>query len=103
MMGVTLSHHHGVPLLRLIRPGCYQHWCPGCGEPHRIEIGARAVDGRRIGFDGDILRPTFEPEMLVEDGARLCRYLLRGGQLHFAADCTHQLAGRRVELPDFPH
>jgi hypothetical protein len=101
-MGVTLSHHHGMPLLRLIRPGCYEHWCSGCAAPHRLEIGARMPSGQRLGFDGDIYRPSFEPEIVHEDGDRVCRYLLRGGRLHFAADCTHALAGQSVELPDFP-
>lgn len=102
MMGVTLSHHHGAPLLRLVRPGCYEHFCPGCGCAHRLEIGARGPDGRKLGFDGDIYTPGFEPEVVVLEGRRVCRYLLRGGRLFFADDCTHALAGKTVDLPDFP-
>lgn len=101
-MTATLSHHHGAPLLRLVRLGCYEHWCMGCGGPHRIEVGARAANGHKIGFDGDIYRPSFDPEMRHTSGASVCAYWLRAGRVHFSADCTHHLAGKVVDLPDYP-
>jgi hypothetical protein len=88
---------HGV--LRLVRPGVYLHWCPGCKTGHTFNISSTDhPEGRRWGFDGDLARPSVEPELSFPG----CTYLLRGGLIRYADDCSHALAGKVVPLPDYP-
>jgi hypothetical protein len=35
--------------------------------------------------------------------SRVCHYFLIHGELLFCTDCTHEMAGKRVKLPDIPH
>lgn len=32
---------------------------------------------------------------------RLCHYRIKHGRIHYGSDCTHDYAGRTVDLPDF--
>jgi hypothetical protein len=92
--------------------------CPACGNGHRFEKG-------RWEFDGDYVKPTFSPSMLVRSGhyapghrgdtcwctynaehpddpdpftCSVCHSFVRGGLIQFLSDCTHGLAGRTVPL-----
>jgi hypothetical protein len=91
------------PRLRLVKPGVYIYWCPGCMAAHQFNISSSDhPSGMRWGFDGDLKNPSVEPELMVLNGATVCRHVLRAGKLHFADDCTHALADQVVELPHFP-
>jgi len=46
--------------------GRLSFWCPGCGEPHAIQVWAGP--GPRWGWDGNAERPTFTPSVLVTTG-----------------------------------
>ncbi len=95
----------------------YIHWCPPCGETHRLPDGWT--------FDGNVDRPTFSPSfkhtgkqtvkdergewtgewVCGADGKALdwcCHYILTAGVLNYCGDCTHALAGQSVPLPDLP-
>jgi hypothetical protein len=78
-------------------------------------------------FNGDGDRPTFSPSVLVRNGHYLpghtgscwCKYnaehpedantfkcaachsFVTDGQIQFLSDCTHELAGQTVPLPDY--
>jgi hypothetical protein len=78
--------------------------CPGCGLPH-----APTVDGGKPGspkwtFNHDSEHPTFSPSLMVrwtQDGVDMvCHSFVRGGRIEFLGDCTHDLAGHTVDLPD---
>lgn len=69
------------------------HWCPGCGCLHSPSSPAGWA------WDGDAERPTFTPAM--RQGVQ-CHYTLTAGVLQFFSDCTHELAGQAVPLPDLP-
>lgn len=89
------------------------HWCPGCNEAHSIRIeGGPPV----WTFDGDYEKPTFAPSILcfttyddegdpLPGGQRrtLCHYFIRSGMIEFCGDSPHALAGKTVELPDWPY
>lgn len=93
------------PKLRKLRAGVYSYWCPGCLQAHQFNVSAGddpLGQGRRWGWDGDSHHPTIEPDMLVQGDGTSCHHYLRGGRLFFFGDCTHDLAGRLVALPDFP-
>lgn len=94
MMTVGLS-----AVVRLVRPGVYAHWCPGCDKAHLWNISSTDhPQGKRWGWDGDLKLPSVEPD-LAFDG---CNYLLRGGVLYYFQNCKHHLVGQAVPLPVFP-
>lgn len=88
--------------------------CPGCEENHKVMIGAGP--GPRWAFDGDFDCPTFQPSIWVtwktpsdvpeefddetQDIKHVCHSFVEQGQIRFLDDCTHELAGQTVALPD---
>ncbi len=76
---------------------CWLVFCPGCECVHGPNAGWT--------FNGDFEKPTFSPSILVKgadgDGAKtVCHSFVRDGQIQFLGDCTHELAGKTVDLPD---
>lgn len=88
--------------LRCLYPGTYQMWCPGCYEHHVLVIGSRQEFDKRLGFDGDLRAPSFEPRIRVSTDRGLCTFELRGGHLTFDINSHHDLAGKSVPLPTLP-
>ena len=76
--------------------------CPGCGCLHIFD--------QRWSFNGDMDKPTFSPSMLVNGTPDMQKYInennprchsfVRDGMIQFLSDCTHELAGKTVELPE---
>lgn len=79
--------HHGW-MIRCPNPDCYAH-----------EFDSRWT------FNGDLLRPTFRASMLArwtqgeEKKPMVCHSYVTDGKIEFLSDCTHELAGKTVELP----
>ena len=77
--------------------------CPGCDLVHGISTGAGP--GPRWGYNGNAEVPTFTPSVLVRytwsDGPRICHSFVTDGRIQFLGDCTHKLAGKTVDLPDW--
>lgn len=88
------SHGHG-PDVHFV--------CPGCEMYHGVWTKHQDPQ-RNWGFNGDMNKPTFSPSILVlypyagED--RVCHSFVRDGKIQFLNDCTHQLKGQTVELPE---
>ena len=103
-------------------PGTFMFDCPGCKKGH--QVWTKPGNGACWQFNGDVERPTINPSLLVrypwfkefieykEDGKPLigkqgteftyvCHSFIRDGKIQFLNDCTHELAGRTVELPEF--
>ena len=95
--------------LRTMDGGLIGFWCPACEESHVVNGGWY--------FNGDGDRPTLTPSVKVsyngrdagqvsEDGDRapyaVCHFFVTSGKIQYCADSTHPLAGRTVDLPDFP-
>lgn len=104
-------------------------WCPGCNEAHAISV-RHDEDGQGPiwGYNGNPDAPTFTPSVLLKVGhycsgqegkdcwctyeerigrpapfkCAICHSFVRGGQIEFLSDCTHELAGKTVPLPPFP-
>lgn len=89
-------------------------WCPGCKMAHGIRIAGRNPIWQ---WDGNVEAPTFSPSILVtipwsrsrEPGDdpeqwkdEVCHSFVRSGRIEFLGDCTHELRGQTVPLPDFP-
>ncbi|WP_036292055.1 DUF6527 family protein [Methylosinus sp. PW1] len=85
--------------------------CPACGCLHFVD--------HRWSFAGDYDRPTFSPSIRVngvaaptdeelDEYARtrklpaprpfVCHSFVTAGKIQFLGDCTHELAGRTVDL-----
>lgn len=81
---------------------------------HVIETDAPNSCGARWSFDGDVSRPTFSPSIHIRINhpemsgyqadipSETCHYFLKAGSLEFLSDCTHELKGKTVPLPELP-
>lgn len=69
--------------------------CPGCNCVHTFND--------TWGFNGDLDKPTVTPSILVtgrgEPNYR-CHSFITDGKIQFLNDCSHELAGQTVEIPD---
>lgn len=99
-------------------------WCPGCDAPHQVWHGAGT--GARWGWNGNVDKPTFTPSILVqwEEGeppctdlemaekihrgevvqtkvSKVCHSFVTDGRIQFLGDCTHELAGQTVDIPEW--
>jgi hypothetical protein len=54
-------------------------------------------------FNGDIEKPTFKPSILVRHPNRveICHSFVTDGKIQYLNDCTHELAGKTVDLPEW--
>lgn len=75
----------------------YLFFCPGCDTYHRFDV---RTDGGRPNwsFNGDMQKPTFAPSLLYPD--LRCHLCLTDGRIQFLSDCTHELAGQTVDVPE---
>jgi len=90
--------------------GVVAFFCPGCRCCHLVWTDPER--GRpRWGFNGDFDKPTFTPSILVNPQHKMgepvrgnyhrCHSFVEGGNIRFLNDCTHELAGKTVELEPF--
>jgi hypothetical protein len=101
----------------------YVYWCPGCDEHHYVRTKPNE-QSQGWSFDGNVDLPTFNPSVKVTgkqtvivngewtgewvrgpDGKALdksCHHFVRGGKIEYLSDCTHAMAGKTVDLPDYP-
>lgn len=80
-------------------------FCPGCKVLHTVWTkDYNRGKGPIWTWDGDLIKPTFNPSILTnyrsEHGR--CHSFIRQGKIQFLSDCDHALAGQTVELPDLP-
>jgi len=97
--------------------------CPGCEHVHAVRYGEG--NGPRWTWNGDDFKPTFSPSILysreqwtppvtpknieqwrVEPWEQtkqlyVCHSFVTDGRIQFLSDCTHELAGQTVDLPEF--
>jgi hypothetical protein len=79
--------------------------CPGCGQMHSIRFGSG--EGPRWAFNGDVDRPTITPSVRCwwkrsdDQIEHVCHFFITEGRAEFCSDCTHEFAGKTVELPPF--
>lgn len=71
--------------------------CPGCNEIHVIDA--------RWTFNGNLDKPRISPSLLIRypyaGENRVCHSFIVDGMIEYLSDCTHELAGEKVEIPDF--
>lgn len=88
----------------------YYVYCPACERGHRFAIVNEADPANVWQFDGNMDHPTFTPSLLISSSywrnerwePEICHSYLRAGVWEFLNDCTHDLAGQKVSMVDFP-
>jgi hypothetical protein len=100
-------------------------WCPGCRGNHAVSVENPNNCGAKWWWNGDLFHPTFWPSILVsgskmtELGEKqyndwthgkiqtpekfdsvdtICHSFVRDGRIEFLVDCTHELAGKIVDV-----
>lgn len=100
--------------LRVIQDGQVAFYCPGCKSAHTVNL-SRARAGACWTFNGNGDKPTFQPSIHVRTGRavdpsftpeegdppEVCHSFVTDGRIQFLDDCTHELAGKTVEIPDW--
>jgi len=93
------------PKLILCDDNVLEYFCPGCMMLHPVTILKRNSVGAIWQWDGDVLTPTLSPSVLVVLGnnpRRVCHAFVQAGKINFLDDCSHDLKGQIVDLPDIP-
>lgn len=94
--------------------GGFGHWCPACKSGHEINVDKPNSSGAKWSFNGDFARPTFTPSVNMQINppghphyqpdvkSVVCHYFITDGKIIYCGDCTHELRGQTVDLPDLP-
>ncbi len=87
------------------REGYYVFECPGCKCNHFVNTNPKW--GECVwNFNWDIDLPTVTPSILVqwtegpEQIRNVCHSFITNGKIQFLGDCTHELAGQTIDLPE---
>ncbi len=117
-MPVSSSGTAFKPVSRVLaeaQPGQFAFLCPGCKTLHVVPTGEGP--GARWAYGGNPDRPSFLPSVLVRTGQAyqasapaweegdpplVCHSFVEDGMIRFLDDSTHELAGKKVDLPDIP-
>jgi hypothetical protein len=101
----------------------YVFFCPGCKNMHQVRVKGTPA----WGWNGSLDKPTFSPSILIRSGHHVpghegsqcyctwddkeefpdlkcgvCHSYVTDGNIQFLSDCTHELAGQTVPIPDLP-
>lgn len=98
--------------------GTYRFRCPA-GHDHFINTIVPNQQAAQWGFNGNLDKPTFTPsvneragrfvdvnikgnEEWLSDPANSyqCHFIITDGFIYFCGDCSHDLKGQTLELPD---
>ena len=75
----------------------FKFFCPACRTDHVL---------RDLKFNGDHRKPSFTPSVCVRTWDEnylvlsICHSYVIDGRIHYLYDCSHEMAGKVVELPD---
>lgn len=72
--------------------------CVGCGLYHVINTDNNTLPV--WGFNQNLENPTLSPSVLIKRDDLTCHHFINDGYIEFLNDCTHSLAGQKVEMPE---
>lgn len=81
--------------------------CPACKYGHNVLVNAEGTNTAHFwGWNGSLALPTFTPSILVRGNefggtSPRCHSFVTDGKIQFLSDCTHDLRGQTVDLPDW--
>lgn len=85
-------------------PGDYTFECPACKCHHFFRTNEYRHGGAMWDFNGDFEKPTVRPSIFVNPQGHSytpkCHSFISDGKIQYLNDCTHELAGQTVELPN---
>lgn len=77
-------------------------FCPACNSPHTI-------DNRKWKLKDEDGIITISPSVLLTgvsdiypEKNKICHSFVENNKIKYLNDCTHEFAGKEVELPDMP-
>jgi hypothetical protein len=76
----------------------YLFYCPGCENHHSVRVKGKG-SWTVTGLETDC--PTVHPSILSKTGLKICHLFIKNGKIEYLRDCTHSLAGKTVDIPDF--
>ncbi|AQX08019.1 DUF6527 family protein [Elizabethkingia ursingii] len=84
-------------------PGYYIFKCPGCGLAHYVNTNPEF--GIVWQFNGNLVKPTISPSLFVNASGLnpttpKCHSFIKEGKIEFLNDCTHELAGKIIDLTE---
>jgi len=77
--------------------------CPACDCGHFFIIGGKCS----WSWNGDAENPTVKPSIRTWQGNKKdsdysqCHSFITDGKIKYCGDCTHDMKGQTVELPDW--
>jgi hypothetical protein len=80
----------------------YGFCCPACKDTHQVRLeGPYAWQ-----WNGSLDRPTIQPSILSNVGGAnptvpICHSYVTDGRIQYLGDCSHDMKGQTVELPDW--
>ena len=81
----------------------YSYQCPACECAHMVLTDGK--DGKNSpnwNFNEDIDKPTISPSVRVRTGqGKVCHFFIKDGKIEYCSDCTHAMAGKSVDLPEW--
>lgn len=79
-----------------------EFFCPGRQYYHAFIIERRPGDqGPLWTWNGDWVKPTFSPSLLVNGSTeQRCHLFVRDGKIEYLSDCWHALRGQTVEMEE---
>ena len=80
-------------------------YCPGCGFSHSFNVVARTGVKSVWTFNGNPDNPTFSPSLICTypwkgKPDQTCHLFVKEGRIQYRNDCTHELAGKTIEMED---
>lgn len=78
-------------------------YCPGCKCDHGVWTSKQNSKGAIWSFNGNKDCPTVTPSILISNNEMkyCCHSFITDGKIQYLDDCTHELAGQTIELPDY--
>lgn len=85
--------------------GVFEFFCPGCKIRHSVWTTDESYPHPVWKFNNNNEKPTIHPSLMVtyNYGSEhfICHSFITFGKIQFLSDCTHELKGQTVELPEF--
>ena len=83
--------------------GMYYFYCPGCGCSHYLATSENDCSFPVWQWNGDVEKPTISPSVKVTCSVepKVCHSFVRDGKIQYLSDCTHELAGKTVDMIDW--
>ena len=77
-------------------------YCPGCKCHHGIcSERCDSTPGSVWEWNGSMDKPSFHPSLKIKNGiGTVCHSFITNGYIRFLNDCTHELAGQTIEIPE---